>query len=83
MPIYEYRCDACGEGIELLQALGAGPPDEGCPSCAGCVRRVFSRVAIRYGAWGFGCTDALVSDTRGKDYKALRERAERLSDEKL
>jgi putative FmdB family regulatory protein len=83
MPIYEYRCDACGERVELLQALGTGPPGEGCPSCAGCLRRVFSRVAVRYGSWGFRHTDALVPDTRGKDYRTLHERAERLSDERL
>lgn len=44
-------------------------------------RRKFSRVAVRYEGWGFASTDSLVTDTRGKDYKALRERAERISDE--
>ncbi|MGH8906316.1 MAG: FmdB family zinc ribbon protein [Egibacteraceae bacterium] len=82
MPVYEYRCGACGEQVELLQARGAGPPEDGCPSCGGCLRRLFSRVAVRYGAWGFAHTDALVSDTRGKQYKDLRERAERISDER-
>lgn len=44
------------------------------------MRRVFSRVAVRYGSWGFRTTDSLISDTRGRDFKALRDRAERISD---
>jgi putative FmdB family regulatory protein len=81
VPIYEYRCGACGEHVELLQTRGAGPPEGGCPACAGPLRKRFGRVAVRYGGWGFSATDNLVPDTRGKDYRALRERAERISDE--
>lgn len=34
MPIYEYRCAGCGHEFELLQRMGAEPPDA-CPSCNG------------------------------------------------
>ncbi len=81
MPIYEYRCAACGDRSEHRLPLGAPPPAEGCPTCGGELRRVWSRVAVRYGTWGFTATDSLVSDQRGKDFKELRERAERISDE--
>lgn len=32
MPIYEYRCEACGEQLEKLQKLSDAPL-EICPSC--------------------------------------------------
>ncbi len=80
MPVYEYRCSACDEVEEHLQPLGAGVPGP-CASCGGELRKKFSRVAVRYGTWGFTSTDSLVSDTRGRDYKALREKAEQISEE--
>lgn len=80
MPIYEYRCEACGQDDERLQPLGAGPPEDGCAACGGALKRRFSRVAVKYQGWGFSSTDSLVGNTQGKDFKALRERAERISD---
>jgi putative FmdB family regulatory protein len=80
VPIYEYACRACAAVEEHLLPLGADGP-EACAACGGPLRRKFSRVAVRYEGWGFTSTDKLVGDTRGKDYKALRERAERISDE--
>lgn len=80
MPVYEYACRACAAVEEHLLPLGADGPST-CAACGGELRRKFSRVAVRYEGWGFASTDSLVNDTRGKDYKALRERAERISDE--
>lgn len=80
MPIYEYRCQACGRDEERLQPLGAGPPESGCPGCGGELKRRFSRVAVKYEGWGFSSTDSLVGRTQGKSFKELRERAERISD---
>lgn len=80
MPVYEFRCGACAEVEEHLLPLGAGPPGP-CRSCGGELRKKFSRVAVRYEGWGFSSTDSLVSDTRGRDFKALRSRAEQISDE--
>jgi putative FmdB family regulatory protein len=80
VPIYEYACRACAAVEEHLLPLGADGP-EACAACGGPLRRKFSRVAVKYEGWGFSATDSLVTDPRGKDYKALRERAERISDE--
>ena len=33
MPIYEYRCQECGQKFELLQRLGAGSEEVSCPKC--------------------------------------------------
>lgn len=80
MPVYEFRCTACDEHTEELRAFGHDlPPD--CPKCTLPMKRKFSRVAVRYGTWGFNATDSLVGDTRGKDYKALRSKAEQIADE--
>jgi putative FmdB family regulatory protein len=80
MPVYEYVCPACGSVEEHLQALGSGPPGP-CQACGEELRRRFSRVAVRYEGWGFTSTDKLVSDDRpGRDFKSLRERAERIAD---
>lgn len=79
MPVYEFDCPSCGRRCEELRRLGEDSPPA-CPSCEIGMRRVFSRVAVRYGSWGFRATDSLISDTHGRDFKALRERAERISD---
>lgn len=78
MPLYAYRCRSCAAEQELLQALGADAPP--CTTCGAATRKVYGRVAVRYGTWGFRSTDGLVAETRGKDFKALRDRAERIAE---
>jgi putative FmdB family regulatory protein len=81
MPLYEYTCRSCGKTEEHLQSLGAGAPGP-CQACGGELRRRYSRVAVRYEGWGFNATDKLLpEDRRRQDYRALRERAERIADE--
>ena len=46
MPIYEYRCEACGHALEALQKLSDEPLRE-CPECgAPQLRRLVSAPAI-------------------------------------
>jgi putative FmdB family regulatory protein len=33
MPIYEYRCQDCGNRFEILQRLGQGAEGLSCPEC--------------------------------------------------
>lgn len=80
MPTYSFRCRDCGHGWDELAGLGENQTRT-CPRCGGPARQRFARVAVRYGSWGFTATDSLVGETRGKDFKALRERAEQISDE--
>jgi putative FmdB family regulatory protein len=55
MPIYEYRCPRCGERLEVLQRLGAGPEGLECPRCGSSgLEREASRFASA-GAAGAGC----------------------------
>ena len=80
MPVYEYACRACGATEEHLQPLGSGAPGP-CAACGGELRRRWSRVAVKYQSWGFTSTDQLVGDDRrDQDFRALRDRAERISE---
>ena len=80
MPIYVFRCTSCRAEHEVLAALGETEPRP-CPDCGEQTKLRPGRVAVRYEGWGFTATDSLVSDTRGKDFRALRDKAEQISDE--
>lgn len=81
MPVYEYRCEACGQDAERLlphdRAAEPGP----CEACGGTLHRRWSRVAVKLQAWGFNKTDGMVADRPGRgDFKSVSERAERISE---
>jgi putative FmdB family regulatory protein len=80
VPIYVFRCTECDVESEQLLALG-DLADRECAACGGAAKHRFARIAVKYNDWGFGATDNLVSDTRGKDFKALRDTAEKISEE--
>lgn len=56
MPIYEYRCLACGHQFELMQKF-SDPPAETCTSCAGTVQKLISRSAFHLKGSGWYVTD--------------------------
>jgi len=79
MPVYEYRCRACGATREEIQPMGAAPP-EACVECGGELKRIYGRVAVTFSGWGFRRTDGLVPEDRPrKDFKKLREKAEEIA----
>lgn len=45
MPVYEYRCAACGAKVSLLVGMTAEPDDEVCPKCGG---RDLARMVSRF-----------------------------------
>lgn len=52
MPIYEYRCQACGHDFEKLMRMGAEPPP--CPECG--AEQIMKKVSagsfvLRGGGW--------------------------------
>lgn len=58
MPIYEYRCTACGHLIEVIQKHGDKPLTK-CTECSGKLEKLISRTAFRLkgGGWyaeGYG-----------------------------
>ena len=80
MPVYVFRCLVCRAEHETLRPLGE-TTDVPCPECGGQTKLRLGRVAVRYNGWGFTATDSLVSDTRGKDFRTLRDKADEISDE--
>lgn len=58
MPVYEYRCNACGDQFELRQKFSDAPVTE-CPKCGGEVAKLISSTAfsLKGGGWyaeGYG-----------------------------
>jgi putative FmdB family regulatory protein len=82
MPVYEYKCGSCGAREEHILLFSDEPPAK-CAACGGPLKRAWSgRVHVSLDGWGFSKTDSLVSDDRPrKDFKKLKERAERIRDE--
>jgi len=56
LPIYEYRCEACGHTFELFQKF-ADKPVETCELCGSRVNKVLHPVAIHFKGSGFYTTD--------------------------
>jgi len=57
MPIYEYRCEACGHELDALQKL-ADDPLKDCPECVSpSLRRLVSAPAFRLKGSGWYETD--------------------------
>lgn len=56
MPIYDYRCDACGNAFTALQSWH-DEPLERCPECGARPRRLISLPAIVFKGSGFHVND--------------------------
>jgi putative FmdB family regulatory protein len=57
MPIYEYRCNACGHELEKIQRMSDEPLTD-CPDCgAGELRRLVSAPGFRLKGGGWYETD--------------------------
>ena len=57
MPIYEYRCELCGEEIETSQRI-SDPPLSTCPACGEeGLRRLISRTSFVLKGGGWYVTD--------------------------
>ena len=55
MPIYEYKCSACGV-FELTQRITEDPLEE-CPTCQGEVRKLISSTSFQLKGTGWYVTD--------------------------
>ncbi|MGB9755478.1 MAG: FmdB family zinc ribbon protein [Desulfurella sp.] len=58
MPIYEYKCSACGESIELMQKMGAKAPKT-CPVCGAVntLKKLISNTSFELKGSGWYVTD--------------------------
>jgi len=56
MPIYEYRCDGCGEKSQRLQKISEDASGEMCPSCGkGVLKKTFSLFGTRIAGGSDSC----------------------------
>lgn len=56
MPIYEYKCDSCGQQFELIQRFSDAPLTQH-EACGGPVHRLLSAPALQFKGSGFYITD--------------------------
>ncbi len=63
MPVYEYRCKACGRTHEIAQGFHDARPTK-CPACGGQLVRVFHPVGVVFKGSGFHKTDYSASGLR-------------------
>lgn len=57
MPTYQYRCNDCGDDLEVVQRFTDDPLTV-CPSCTGNLRKVFNAVGVVFKGSGFYKTDS-------------------------
>ncbi len=65
MPVYEYRCDSCGENFEVEQKMTDDPLTTH-EKCGGKLSKVFSSVGIVWKGQGFYKTDTRGSSSTSK-----------------
>lgn len=56
MPLYEYKCRACGHLFERIRKF-SDPPLNECPECGGEVEKLISAPAIQFKGDGWYITD--------------------------
>lgn len=67
MPIYGYRCQACGHEFELMQKMSEPAPSS-CPSCGRSeLRKQLSAAGIQLKGQGWYATDFKGGATQGGD----------------
>ena len=66
MPIYEYRCENCGESFEKLVKMSASNADVECPACGSKnARKALSLFGVGAGKAGGGLSSASSCATSG------------------
>jgi len=74
MPLYEYKCDQCGEVFEVVQKI-SDPPMKKCVQCGGSVTKMPSSPAIQFKGSGWYVTDYARAnkEEQSKDQKSDKE----------
>jgi putative FmdB family regulatory protein len=62
VPIYGYRCQACGHEFEVIQRM-SDPAGAACPACGGDGSRLFFPAGIVFKGSGFYKTDSRATST--------------------
>jgi putative FmdB family regulatory protein len=82
MPIYEYRCDACGHELEALQKL-SDPRLTECPACAAdSLRRLISKPSFRLKGSGWYETDFKSDKDKQRNLATGKDEKSKSTDDK-
>ncbi len=82
MPIYEYRCDACGHEFEKLQKLSADPLRD-CPECeTDSLKKLISAAGFRLKGSGWYETDFKGGNTKNLHASDNKEKSAKKTDSK-
>lgn len=81
MPIYQYKCNFCGNKFEEFKKLN-GTDTVLCPICGEEATRVFSSVGIIFKGSGFYSTDSRKYDEKPQDFKYPKKTSESNNDKK-
>ena len=65
MPLYDYRCAACGKTTEIRHGFNDTHADP-CADCGGAMSRVFNPAPIVFKGSGFYITDSRPSGSSGE-----------------
>ncbi len=67
MPIYDYRCQACGHRIEVVHGVHAHGPRT-CPNCGaeGTMRKLIAAPAVHFKGSGWAKKDRAATATPGR-----------------
>jgi len=71
VPVYEYRCSACGKTVEFL-CSSFEEDSKVCPSCGGQLRRLISAPGLIFKGSGFYVNDYGRNSSRSKS-KPVKE----------
>ena len=65
MPLYEYKCDRCGDVFEVIQKFSDAPVEQH-EGCGGQVERLLSAPALQFKGTGWYITDYARNSGNGK-----------------
>lgn len=64
MPLYEYRCSACGQTVDIQHGFKE-TVSQPCAACGGPLQRVFNPAGIVFKGSGFYVTDSRPKSSEG------------------
>jgi len=76
MPLYDYRCAACGRVIEVMHGIDAAGP-QSCEACGGAMKKVLSPPAIHFKGSGWAKKDASAATAKKASPKAASPGADK------
>lgn len=81
MPIYGYRCTACGHEFEVWQSMSDARLVQ-CPECKGPLQKLLYPVGVQFKGSGFYSTDYKKNGSKGDSSEKPAAKAESKSESK-